>query len=53
MPALPLGKLAILTVKQVAKPLSKGLKSGAKNSSILKNYVILPVAQGNLLFVLP
>ena len=46
MPALPLGKLAILTVKQIAKPIAKGLKNGAKNNDTFKNYIIMPVAQG-------
>ncbi|KAL5269279.1 hypothetical protein ACHWQZ_G002932 [Mnemiopsis leidyi] len=46
MPALPLGKLAILAVKQIAKPIAKGLKNGAKNNDTFKNYIIMPVAQG-------
>ena len=44
--ALPLGKLAFLAVKQVAKPISKVLKNGAINSKIIRNYFIMPVAQG-------
>lgn len=43
---LPIAKLAILSVKQVAKPISKGLKNGARNSDFIKNYLIMPVAQG-------
>ena len=46
MVALPLGKLAILAVKQIAKPISKGLKRVALNSKIIRNYFIMPVAQG-------
>ena len=47
MPGLPVAKLGILAIKQIAKPIAKGLKRGAISSKIVKNYVILPVAQVN------
>ena len=48
MVAIPLGKMFILAVKQVAKPMAKGIKNVAVNSSFVKNYVVMPIGQGML-----
>jgi len=45
MAPLPLLKLGFLLVKQASKPLSKRIAAGARQSSLFKNYVCMPIAQ--------
>jgi hypothetical protein len=47
MSSLPLFKLVGLLAKQLAKPLAIVLKAKATTHPNLKNYVVLPTANGN------
>jgi len=43
--AFPLAKLGFLLIKQVSKPIAKGLAARARNSLFFRTYVCIPVAQ--------
>ena len=44
--SLPIFKLGALLAKQISKPLSKILKEKATRNPKLKNYLIIPFANG-------
>ncbi len=48
MSSLPIFKLVSLLAKQLAKPLAIALKAKATTHPNLKNYVVLPTANGKL-----
>ncbi len=52
MVALPLFKLGILVVKQVSKPIANLVKTGAKNSRILRGAILFPAQIEYLLLVI-
>ncbi|XP_017861968.1 PREDICTED: putative OPA3-like protein CG43998 [Drosophila arizonae] len=43
--AYPIGKIAVLGIKQIATPFSKVLKTFAQNNSIFKKYICAPAGQ--------
>ena len=44
--AIPVGKILLLGVKTVAKPITKLIKKQALQSSFFKNWIVMPPAQG-------
>lgn len=45
VPAYPIGKIAVLGIKQIATPFSKVLKTFAENNLIFKKYICAPAGQ--------
>ena len=45
MVALPLGKLAVIGIKQLAKPIARQIKIGASRSPFFRKYICMPPAQ--------
>lgn len=43
--AFPLGKIAILGIRQITKPVSAALKTFAVNNSIFRKYLCAPAGQ--------
>ena len=45
--AVPVGKILLLAVKTVAKPVTKVIKNNAKKSQFFKKWIVMPPAQGS------